>query len=200
MAVNYQEREWGEGSQGRCLASPEEKARAEEKLASDDQRILQPADHDPNRRIHFLYDDVGTLLCKIKTSRRHAIRLQSEIYHRADQERQLRQPVRVSKHLPPPPLVGNRVWEPVIGSDVELLLPKALTGGAVKDIWYRVRVCELDSNGKVVFGFLVSQARTEKITKFSSVYDYDEVVRKKGYVVRPGTHLTWKVMPTSAAP
>ncbi|CAM9399246.1 unnamed protein product, partial [Ectocarpus sp. 6 AP-2014] len=193
MAVNYQERERGEGSQGRCLASPEEKARAEEKLAADDQRILQPAGHGPNRRIHFLYDNVGTFLCKVKTSRRHAIRLQSEIYHRADQERQLRQPVRVSQHLPPPPLVGNRVWEPIIGSDVELVLPKALAGGVVKDIWYRVRVCELDSNGKVVFGFLVSQARTEKITKFSSVYDYDEVVRKKGYVVRPGTHLTWKV-------
>ncbi|CAM9755177.1 unnamed protein product [Ectocarpus sp. 8 AP-2014] len=200
MAVTYQEREWGEVSQGRCLASPEEKARAEETLASDDQRILQPAGHDPNRRIHFLYDNVGTLLCKVKTSRRHAIRLQSEIYHRADQERQLRQRVRVSQHLPPPPVVGNRVWEPVIGSDVELLLPKALAGGAVKDIWYRVRVCELDSDGKIVFGFLVSQAKTEKITKFSSVYDYDEVVRKKGYVVRPGTHLTWKVMPTSAAP
>ncbi|CAM9425256.1 unnamed protein product [Ectocarpus sp. 4 AP-2014] len=33
MAVNYQEREWGERSQGRRLTSPEEKARAEEKLA-----------------------------------------------------------------------------------------------------------------------------------------------------------------------
>ncbi|CAN0249958.1 unnamed protein product [Ectocarpus sp. 8 AP-2014] len=93
MAVTYQEREWGAGSQGRCLASPEEKARAEETLASDGQRILQPAGHDPHRRIHFLYDNVGTFLCKVKTSRRHAIRLQSEIYHRADQERQLRQPV-----------------------------------------------------------------------------------------------------------
>ena len=79
-------------------------------------------------------------------------------------------------------------------------MPKAIAGGAVKDVWYRVRVCELDNNGKVVFGFLVSQARTEKITKFSSEYDYDEVVRKKGYVVRPGTLLTWKVMPTFTAP
>ncbi|CAN0202580.1 unnamed protein product, partial [Ectocarpus fasciculatus] len=192
LAVSYQEREWAQGSQGRCQASPAEKARAENKLAPGDQH--QPA---PDG-VHYLYDNLGTGLCRVKTSLRHAIRLQSEIYHRAGQERQLRQPVRLSQHLPPPPVVGNRVWEPIIGSDVELLLPKALAGGAVKDVWYRVRVCELDSNGKVVFGFLASQARTEKITKFSSVYDYDEVVRKKGYAVRPGTHLTWKFTPISA--
>ncbi|CAN0423632.1 unnamed protein product, partial [Ectocarpus fasciculatus] len=42
-------------------------------------------------------------------NRRHAIRLQLEIYHRAHQERQIRQqqvqPRR--QHLPPQPVVGN---------------------------------------------------------------------------------------------
>ncbi|CAM9695606.1 unnamed protein product [Ectocarpus fasciculatus] len=207
LAVSYQEREWAQGSQGRCQASPAEKARAENKLAPGDQH--QPAPDVPDRMPFECFSPqsphprVPHLLCvddqrPTSNSLRHAIRLQSEIYHRAHRKRQLRQPVRLSQHLPPPPVVGNRVWEPIIGSDVELLLPKALAGGAVKEVWYRVRVCELDYNGKVVFGFLARQARTEKITTFSSVYDYDEVVRKKAYAVRPGTHLTWKFTPTSA--
>lgn len=43
------------------------RVRSEAKLAADDQVNLEPACDDRNRRLHILYDNVGTVLCKVKT-------------------------------------------------------------------------------------------------------------------------------------